>query len=141
MAKTTNNLPVSDFPAAVAAAPANARVVDLAAFRERAGRSLAPQATSARVFSMADHGAQNIAKRRSLVRNQVLDIVLDAESPPIASVTLFLSCDGTIHRSFAAIEPEMAKFLVRDLEDMTAKLRYHASKVRTSTEEVIDAPR
>lgn len=141
MAKTTNNLPVSDFLSAPQTTAPNMRIVDLSAFRERAGRPLTSLPGAARVISMPDHGATNIARRQSLVRNQVLGIVLDPTSPPVASVTLFLCEDGTRHRSFAGIEPEMAQFLVRDLEDMTAKLRYHASKARANTEEVVDAPR
>jgi hypothetical protein len=141
MAKTTNNLPVSEFLSAPRTTAPGMRIVELSAFRERAGRPLTSPPGAARVISMPDHGAKNIARRQSLVRNQVLGIVLDPTSPPVASVTLFLCDDGTRHRSLAGIEPEMAQFLARDLEDMVAMLRHHAMKVRVDSTEVSNAPR
>ncbi|MFM0319750.1 hypothetical protein PQR36_33075 [Paraburkholderia nemoris] len=141
MAKTTNNLPVSEFLSAPRTTAQGMRIVDLSAFRERAGRPHTPPQDAARVISMPDHAAKNIARRQSLVRDQVLGIVLGPASPPVASVTLFLCDDGTRHRSFAGIEPEMAQSLVHDLEDMVAMLRHHALKVRAASTEVCNAPR
>ncbi|ARK42037.1 hypothetical protein BOC42_14665 [Burkholderia pseudomallei] len=77
-------------------------------------------------MSMADYGAENIEKRRNLVRHKLLATVC-ADDAPIAYVAAFMHCDGSCTIAGDGVEREFAGMLSDGLATLMAKLERHGA--------------
>ncbi|AHI63025.1 hypothetical protein [Burkholderia thailandensis] len=104
-----------------------ASVVNLAAFRARTERNAPSHVGGARVLSMADYGAENIEKRRNLVRHKLLATVCDPDDAPVAYVAAFMHGDGRCTIAGDGVEREFAGMLSDGLSALMGKLERHGA--------------
>lgn len=102
-------------------------VVSLSAFRHRTVRSSPSYVGAAQVLSIADYGAENIEKRRRLVRHKLLTTVCDPDDAPVAYAAAFLRRDGSCTIAADGVEREFAGILGDGLMALLGKLERHGA--------------
>ncbi|HDR8949532.1 TPA: hypothetical protein QDA71_006637 [Burkholderia vietnamiensis] len=78
-------------------------------------------------MSMADYGAENIEKRRNLVRHKLLTTVCDPDDAPVAYVAAFMHGDGRCTIAGDGVEREFAGMLSDGLSVLMGKLERHGA--------------